>query len=137
MATRTSTESSDRSVSRDGTRTGLRTCPLCEAVCGLELTLDRDDRVLSVRGDRQDPFSRGFLCPKGASLGALDGDPDRLTEPMVRDRATGAWHTTSWDDAFDLIAERFPAVTAEYGKQAAALYLGNPNAHSVAGALYV
>ncbi|WP_280451697.1 hypothetical protein, partial [Nocardia cyriacigeorgica] len=46
-------------------------------------------------------------------------------------------HTTSWDDAFDLIAERFPAVTAEYGKQAAALYLGNPNAHSVAGALYV
>ncbi|MBF6321649.1 molybdopterin oxidoreductase family protein [Nocardia cyriacigeorgica] len=137
MATRTSTESSDRSVPRDGTRTGLRTCPLCEAVCGLELTLDRDDRVLSVRGDRQDPFSRGFLCPKGASLGALDGDPDRLTEPMVRDRATGAWHTTSWDDAFDLIAERFPAVTAEYGKQAAALYLGNPNAHSVAGALYV
>ncbi|MBF6235407.1 molybdopterin oxidoreductase family protein, partial [Nocardia farcinica] len=89
MHASTSTPTTLRSA--DGTRTGLRTCPLCEAVCGLELTLDRDDRVLSVRGDRQDPFSQGFLCPKGASLGTLDGDPDRLTEPMVRDRGTGAW----------------------------------------------
>ncbi|NEW41863.1 molybdopterin-dependent oxidoreductase [Nocardia cyriacigeorgica] len=138
MATRasTSTGSSDPAAA-DGTRTGLRTCPLCEAVCGLELTLDRNDHVLSVRGDRQDPFSAGFLCPKGASLGTLDADPDRLTEPMIRDRATGDWSTASWDDAFDLIAERFPAVTAEHGNQSAALYLGNPNAHSVAGALYV
>ncbi|WP_280235565.1 molybdopterin-dependent oxidoreductase [Nocardia cyriacigeorgica] len=139
MATRTSSlpaSTADLSPG-ENTRLGLRTCPLCEAVCGLELTLDRDDHVLSVRGDRQDPFSAGFLCPKGASLGALDADSDRLTEPMVRDRATGDWRTTSWDDAFDLIAERFPAVKAEYGNQSAALYLGNPNAHSVAGALYV
>ncbi|WP_280261731.1 molybdopterin-dependent oxidoreductase [Nocardia wallacei] len=121
----------------DDTRTLLRTCPLCEAVCGLEITLDADDRVVGVRGDREDPFSRGFLCPKGASLGHLDEDPDLLTEPMIRDRATDTWRTASWEEAFDLVAERLPALVAEHGRQAAALYLGNPNAHTVAGALYM
>lgn len=119
------------------TRTRYRTCPLCEAVCGLEITLDADDRVTRVRGDRQDPFSRGFICPKGASLGVLDADPDRLTEPMIRDRATDTWRSVGWTEAFDLIAESAPAILDEYGRQAAALYLGNPNAHTVAGALYV
>ncbi|WP_227978878.1 molybdopterin-dependent oxidoreductase [Nocardia spumae] len=120
-----------------GSRTAYRTCPLCEAVCGLEITLDAEDRVTRVRGDREDPFSRGFICPKGASLGALDADPDRLTEPMIRDRATDTWRPATWAQAFELIAERAPAVVGEHGRQAAALYLGNPNAHTVAGALYV
>ncbi|WP_225731947.1 MULTISPECIES: molybdopterin-dependent oxidoreductase [unclassified Nocardia] len=115
----------------------LRTCPLCEAVCGLEIGIDPDDHVTSVRGDKADPFSNGFICPKGASLGHLDEDPDRLTEPMIRDRATGAWRTAGWTEAFELIAERLAAVVGQYGKQSAALYLGNPNAHTVAGALYV
>ncbi|AYF76539.1 molybdopterin oxidoreductase family protein [Nocardia yunnanensis] len=120
----------------DSPRTLLRTCPLCEAVCGLELTLDSDDRITSVRGDQADPFSRGFLCPKGATLGHLDGDPDRLTGPMIRDRATGAWRTVEWDEAFTVIRERLPRITAAHGNQAVGLYLGNPNAHTVAGALY-
>ncbi|MFI9511437.1 molybdopterin-dependent oxidoreductase [Nocardia sp. NPDC052566] len=118
-------------------RTLLRTCPLCEAVCGLEITLDSDDHVTAVRGDKADPFSNGFICPKGASLGHLDEDPDRVTAPMIRDRASGAWRTASWAEALDYIAERFAAIVAEYGSQSAALYLGNPNAHTVAGALYV
>ncbi|MFJ4656184.1 molybdopterin-dependent oxidoreductase [Nocardia sp. NPDC088792] len=121
----------------DGHRTLLRTCPLCEAVCGLELTLDADDHVVSVRGDQADPFSKGFICPKGATLGHLDEDPDQLTEPMIRDRATDTWRTASWDEAFGVIRERLPQLTAAHGNQAAALYLGNPNAHTVAGALYV
>ncbi|MFI1914764.1 molybdopterin oxidoreductase family protein [Nocardia sp. NPDC020380] len=121
----------------DGHRTLLRTCPLCEAVCGLELTLDAEDHVVSVRGDQADPFSKGFICPKGATLGHLDEDPDQLTEPMIRDRATDTWRTASWDEAFGVIRERLPRLTAEHGNQAAALYLGNPNAHTVAGALYV
>ena len=115
----------------------LRTCPLCEAVCGLEITLDADDRVLSVRGDKNDPFSKGFICPKGASLGRLDDDPDRLTEPVIRDRATGDRRAVSWDEAFDYIAERFPALVAEHGAQATAMYVGNPNAHTISGTLYL
>ncbi|MEC3914011.1 molybdopterin-dependent oxidoreductase [Nocardia sp. CDC160] len=121
----------------DSPRTLLRTCPLCEAVCGLEITLDSADRVASVRGDHADPFSKGFLCPKGATLGHLDADPDRLTAPMIRDRATDTWRTVSWDEAFGVIRERLPRVSAAHGNQAVGLYLGNPNAHTVAGALYV
>ncbi|GAB2525840.1 molybdopterin-dependent oxidoreductase [Nocardia heshunensis] len=121
----------------DSPRTVLRTCPLCEAVCGLELTLDSSDRIAAVRGDHADPFSRGFICPKGATLGHLDGDPDRLTAPMIRDRATDTWRAAGWDEAFEVIRERLPRVAAEFGNQAVGLYLGNPNAHTVAGALYV
>ncbi|MGX1804635.1 molybdopterin-dependent oxidoreductase [Nocardia sp. NPDC055321] len=114
-----------------------RTCPLCEAVCGLEITLDAADHITAVRGDQADPFSRGFLCPKGASLGQLDEDPERLTAPMLRDRATNRWRAVSWDEAFGVIADRLPPVAAEHGNQALGLYLGNPNAHTIAGALYV
>ncbi|WP_278260753.1 molybdopterin-dependent oxidoreductase [Nocardia sp. AG03] len=116
-------------------RTLLRTCPLCEAVCGLTLTLDDNDRVLSARGDREDPFSRGFVCPKGASFGKLDDDPDLVRTPLVRD-GTG-FRPASWDEAFDLIAARFAEVRAAHGSGATAVYLGNPNAHTVAGALYL
>ncbi|MFE6863686.1 molybdopterin-dependent oxidoreductase [Nocardia sp. NPDC057668] len=121
----------------DAPRTLLRTCPLCEAVCGLEITLDAADHVTAVRGDQADPFSRGFICPKGASLGQLDEDPERLTAPMLRDRATNRWRAVSWDEAFGVIADRLPPIAAEHGNQALGLYLGNPNAHTVAGALYV
>ncbi|MEV0334690.1 molybdopterin-dependent oxidoreductase [Nocardia sp. NPDC050717] len=116
-------------------RSLLRTCPLCEAVCGLSLTLDDDNRVLSVRGDRDDPFSKGFLCPKGASFGKLDDDPDLVTTPLIRDGAE--FRPASWDEAFDLIATRFAEVAAAHGNGATAIYLGNPNAHTVAGALYL
>ncbi|MFD6272765.1 molybdopterin-dependent oxidoreductase [Nocardia asteroides] len=116
-------------------RTLLRTCPLCEAVCGLTITLDDADRVLSVRGDRDDPFSKGFLCPKGASFGKLDEDPDLVTTPLIREGTE--FRAASWDEAFDLIATRFAEVTATHGSGATGIYLGNPNAHTVAGALYL
>jgi anaerobic selenocysteine-containing dehydrogenase len=57
-------------------RTAIRTCPLCEATCGLEIELD-GERVTSVRGDRMDVFSRGYLCPKGALFGERESDTPR------------------------------------------------------------
>ncbi|MBC7304904.1 MAG: molybdopterin-dependent oxidoreductase, partial [Nocardia sp.] len=112
-------------------RSLLRTCPLCEAVCGLTITLDDADRVLSVRGDRDDPFSKGFLCPKGASFGKLDDDPDLVTTPLIRE--PDGFREASWDEAFEVIAAAF----AEIPRGSSAVYLGNPNAHTVAGALYL
>ena len=109
--------------------TALRICPLCEATCGLVLTVD-GRKVTGARGDRDDVFSAGFICPKGASFPELDGDPDRLTRPLVR--RDGDLVEVSWEDAFRAVADGLGAVP---GRQVA-VYLGNPNAHTIAGALY-
>ncbi|WP_034213814.1 molybdopterin oxidoreductase family protein [Actinoplanes subtropicus] len=118
----------------DPTRTAYRTCPLCEAACGLELTVS-GDRISSARGDREHVFSHGFVCPKGATFGELAADPDRLRRPLVR---RGAGHEeVSWDEAFRAVEAGLRPIVERYGPQAVALYLGNPNVHTMAGGLYL
>lgn len=114
-------------------RTALRICPLCEATCGLSLTLE-GPRVTGARGDRDDVFSKGFICPKGAAFGSLDADPDRLRTPLVR--TDGELRGASWAEAFDAVAARARPLIDEYGPQALGVVLGNPNVHTMAGALY-
>jgi anaerobic selenocysteine-containing dehydrogenase len=83
----------------DGTH--LRTCPLCEAMCGLEIHVEggpESGKVTSIRGNRDDVWSRGHLCPKGTSLAALHDDPDRIRQPMIK--VDGQWREASWDAAF-------------------------------------
>jgi anaerobic selenocysteine-containing dehydrogenase len=117
-------------------RTAFRTCPLCEALCGLELTLD-GDRVTGARGDAADPFSRGFICPKGATLGQLDGDPDRLHAPLLRSHdAHDAHLEVDWAAAFETTERGLRRIIDKYDKDAVAVYIGNPTAHSIAGPLY-
>ncbi|MFC7103672.1 molybdopterin-dependent oxidoreductase [Nonomuraea rubra] len=113
------------------TSTVHRTCPLCEAVCGLTLTLDDGGHVTSVRGDKDDPFSKGFICPKGASLGRLDEDPDRLRKPLIREGEL--WREVGWDEAFTAVKAGLDRLA---DRRSIAVYLGNPNAHTMAGALY-
>ncbi|MGC0333003.1 anaerobic selenocysteine-containing dehydrogenase [Streptomyces sp. SAI-170] len=114
-------------------RTALRICPLCEATCGLTLTID-GTRVTGARGDREDVFSRGFICPKGASFGAVDGDPDRLRGPLVR--RDGELVEATWEEAFDAVAAGLRPVVERHGPHAVGIVLGNPNVHTMAGALY-
>ncbi|MEV6552856.1 molybdopterin oxidoreductase family protein [Streptomyces sp. NPDC051597] len=111
----------------------LRICPLCEATCGLTLTVE-GTRVTGARGDRDDVFSQGFICPKGASFGEVDADPDRLTAPLIR--REGRLVEAGWDEAFELVAERIRPVVETYGADAVGVVLGNPNVHTMAGALY-
>ncbi|WP_309057105.1 molybdopterin-dependent oxidoreductase [Streptomyces sp.] len=113
--------------------TALRICPLCEATCGLVLTLD-GTRVTGARGDRDDVFSRGFVCPKGAAFPEIDADPDRLRAPLVRE--DGVLREATWDEAFDTIAARVRPLIERYGPDAVGVVLGNPNVHTMAGALY-
>src|SRR4051794_19109828 len=116
--------------------TAYRTCPLCEATCGLELEVDEAAHTITkVRGDKDDVFSRGFLCPKGVSLKELHDDPDRLRAPLVRGD-DGELHEATWDEAFAVIAQRLPAIAAEHGRDAVGAYLGNPAAHSLPFLLY-
>ncbi|WP_371679262.1 molybdopterin-dependent oxidoreductase [Streptomyces sp. NBC_01276] len=114
-------------------RTAPRICPLCEATCGLTLTIE-GTTVTGARGDRDDVFSRGFICPKGAAFGALDADPDRLRTPLVR--RDGRLRRATWEEAYDAIAAAVPALVREHGAQSVGVVLGNPNVHTMAGALY-
>ncbi|MEE8558634.1 MAG: molybdopterin-dependent oxidoreductase [Myxococcota bacterium] len=115
-------------------RVAYMTCPLCEATCGLEVTV-RGSEVLRIRGDREDVFSAGYICPKGASLGQLHHDPDRLRGPHIR---RGSRHVeVSWDEAFEEVERGMGRVIERYGRDAVAVYLGNPNVHNLAGTFYV
>ncbi len=109
------------------TQTRYGSCNLCEAICGLEYTVD-DGRVTSIRGDEQDPLSRGHICPKALALVDVHADPDRLRRPVKR--VGDQWQEIGWDEAFDLVAERLAAIRKQHGDNAVGVYLGNPNVHN-------
>ena len=117
------------------TRTALRICPLCEATCGLEVGLSATDDVVRIRGDRDDVWSAGYLCPKGPALKHLHEDPDRLRTPLVR--RDGRLLEAGWDEAFAEAGRLLGGVVATHGRQALAAYLGNPSVHNLAGQLYI
>jgi len=104
----------------------FRACPLCEAICGLELKVTAG-RPTAIRGDAADPFSRGHICPKGNAILDLEDDPDRLRRPLRR-RGTD-WEEIGWDEAFAEAGARLAAVQREHGADALAAYLGNPVVH--------
>ncbi|MCC1497495.1 molybdopterin-dependent oxidoreductase [Alcanivorax sp. 1008] len=109
------------------TRLHHRTCNLCEAMCGIEIEL-AGDTITAIRGDKQDPFSRGHICPKAVALQDLHHDPDRLRRP-VRRTASG-WEEISWQEALDETAARLKYVRRQHGGEAVGLYVGNPTAHN-------
>ena len=120
------------------TRTAFRTCPLCEASCGLEITLKRTaegaEEVTRIRGDREDVFSQGYLCPKGSTLKQLHEDPDRVRTPLIK--RDGAFVEATWPEAFAEVERLLLPILARDGRDACAVYVGNPNAHNLAGLLY-
>ncbi|MGH2782837.1 MAG: molybdopterin-dependent oxidoreductase, partial [Thermoleophilaceae bacterium] len=101
--------------------------------CGLEVETD-GRKVVSVRGDKEDVFSRGFICPKAHGLKQLHEDPDRLTTPLVR--RDGELVEAGWDEAFEEIDRRLSPLLASHGRNAVAVYLGNPNAHNLSALVY-
>jgi anaerobic selenocysteine-containing dehydrogenase len=110
-----------------------RTCPFCEATCGLEIETEGRE-VISVRGDKDDVLSRGFICPKAHGLKQLHDDPDRLETPLVRRGSELV--EASWDEAFEEIDRRLSPIITEHGKNSVAVYIGNPNAHNLSSLLY-
>jgi anaerobic selenocysteine-containing dehydrogenase len=110
---------------RDGKH--FRACNLCEAICGLEITV-AGGAITDLRGDPLDPLSQGHICPKGNALIDLHADPDRLKGPLRR--AGEGWAPIAWDAAYDLVAERLQDAVARHGDDAVGIYLGNPNVHN-------
>lgn len=104
-----------------------KTCPLCEAMCGLHVSVE-GDRVTKIRANPDDVWSRGYLCPKGTTLGELHHDPDRLRAPLVR--RGDAFVEVSWAEAFEEIDRRLRPILEEDGVSAMTVYFGNPVAHN-------
>jgi anaerobic selenocysteine-containing dehydrogenase len=124
----------DATEATDATVTHHRSCPLCEACCGLEITTN-GEQVVRIRGDMNDPYSKGFICPKGSTLKQLHEDPDRLTSPRIRTEE--GWKDATWDEAFAEIQRRLTPIVEAHGRQALGTVLGNPNTHNLGGQLYV
>ena len=106
----------------------FRTCPLCEATCGLSVE-HADGVVTKVRADDEDVFSGGFMCPKGVALKALHEDPDRVRVPLIKDR--GGFREASYDEAFRLIERHLLPLLDCHGRDSCAVYLGNPSVHNL------
>src|SRR5512139_745000 len=120
------------SQARDGMH--IHTCPLCEAMCGLEITV-KGGRVERIRANKDDVWSKGYICPKGTALGELHHDPDRLRAPLVRRGDT--FHEVNWDEAFEEVERRLRDAIDTHGKDALTCYIGNPTAHNFSLSRYV
>src|SRR5262249_32466244 len=114
-------------------RTHLRTCPLCEGMCGLAIEVD-GDRIVSIRGDPEDVFSHGHVCPKAVALKDVHEDPDRLRHPLRRRGRD--WEEVGWDEALDEAARRLVEVQRAHGPHAVAVYQGNPTVHNYGAILF-
>ncbi|AMC10210.1 dehydrogenase [Lutibacter profundi] len=109
-------------------KTHYRTCNLCESMCGLEIKY-MDTTVISIKGDKKDPLSRGHICPKATALTDLYTDKDRLKTPIKRTK--NGWVSISWEDAFDEIETALKRIQKKYGKNAIGSYRGNPTVHNI------
>ncbi|MFZ3185785.1 MAG: molybdopterin oxidoreductase family protein [Pseudomonas sp.] len=109
-----------------------RACHLCEAICGLTIATqteaDGSTQILSIKGDAEDSFSRGHICPKAVALQDIQNDPDRLRQPMRR--VGSEWQAIEWEEAFELVANRLADIQARHGQNAVATYHGNPSVHN-------
>ena len=110
-----------------------RNCNLCEAICGIEISV-QDGGRLDIRGDKDDPFSRGYICPKAVALQDIHYDKDRLKFPVRR--TSQGWQRIEWDEAFDEVTQNLKRINAKYGRNSIATYLGNPTVHNSGALLF-
>ncbi|WP_298735027.1 molybdopterin oxidoreductase family protein [uncultured Psychrobacter sp.] len=127
-------ENKSKDASTAGEQTHFRTCNLCEAMCGIVVKHD-GEKVLSIKGDKDDPFSKGYICPKATALQDLHEDPDRLRHPV--ERTADGWKKISWGEALDKVAAGIQSIQKKYGNNAFGVYLGNPNVHNLGGMLTI
>lgn len=114
--------------------THYRTCNLCEAMCGISINVE-NNQIASIKGDPNDPFSKGHICPKALALKDIQEDPDRLKQPLLKTK--DGWKEISWNKAFDLVAQKTKDTQTKYGKNAVGAYFGNPNTHHHGNILFL
>ncbi|MFW5875443.1 MAG: molybdopterin oxidoreductase family protein [Myxococcota bacterium] len=112
----------------------FRTCTLCEAMCGIRIDLGTDGRIASIRGDENDPFSRGHICPKATALAELQEDPARIRAPLRR--VGDRWEAIGWSEALDEAARGLHGVQQAHGRHSVGTYFGNPTVHNVGAMMF-
>ncbi len=114
-------------------RTHFVACNLCEAICGLEIRIE-NNQIRSIKGDKADPISKGHICPKAVALQDIYNDPDRLRTPSKK--TAGGWQEISWEQAYDEVSRKLKTIGRKHGKDAVAVYLGNPTVHNMEALMY-
>ncbi len=109
-------------------RTHYIACNLCEAICGLEIIIEKGE-IRSIKGDQQDPVSTGHICPKAVALQDIYNDPDRLRTP-VKKTADG-WQQIPWKQAYAEVTTELKRIQRKNGRNSVAVYLGNPTVHNL------
>jgi len=104
-----------------------RACNLCEAICGIEIKLE-NGRITGIRGDKEDPFSRGHICPKAPELKTIYEDPDRIKFPLRKTKS--GWEEISWQEALTETAQKLHEIQKLFGNDAVGVYQGNPSVHN-------
>ncbi len=110
-----------------------RACNLCEAICGIVIE-HQDGEIVSIKGDKKDPFSKGHICPKAVALQDIYNHPDRLKQPMQKTNA--GWKKITWDDAYQITADKIKNLQNQYGNDSVAFYQGNPSVHNLGTMLF-
>ena len=128
-ATMSGVTANSASANGGAERVSFRTCPLCEAGCGLEISV-KGSQVVRIRGDMNDVFSKGYTCPKGSTLKQLHEDLDRLRQPLVK--RDGKHVEVSWEEAWEVVDRGLTDVINTHGRESIGAYLGNPGAHNLA-----
>ncbi|MBL9104223.1 MAG: molybdopterin oxidoreductase family protein [Myxococcales bacterium] len=103
-------------------------------MCGISIAVE-GDRIVAIRGDADDPFSRGHICPKAAALQDIHEDPQRLRHPLRR-RPDGGHERVGWDEALAEVAGRLRAIQGGHGRSAVGVYVGNPTVHNYGSLLF-
>ena len=105
------------------TRNATSFCRFCGAACGVVLTLDEEDRITDIRGDKSNPLSKGYACFKGLQAEELIHGPQRVRRPRKR-LTDGSFGTSSMSAALDEIAQRLQAIMDRDGPEAVGVLAG-------------
>ena len=111
-------------------REAISFCRICSGGCGVVLTIDGEDRIVGVRGDKESPLTRGYACFKGRQIEASHHGKQRLLRPLKR-LADGSYVEISSEQALEEIAEKLGGILDRHGKDAMAIYVGNGGAFNI------
>jgi len=104
-------------------RTFTSFCRICAGCCGLKITVDENDKILDVRGDKDNAMTKGYACFKGLAIEDTHHSKARLLQPLKR-QGDGSFAPIPLEEALDEIAQRLKDIISRGGVDAVGLFAG-------------